>query len=108
MSLTFDLRIKVPSFKRAQCDDNDAPSPLLCPVRHGDIGHVAAVATIVNDTTGDGCRPAAKWRHWTAAQIVRLTSYDICKAVEKEMVMNDIRIIEKREGKSDHEHRGPS
>lgn len=38
----------------------------------------------------------------TAVQIGLLTIYDMCKAVDREMVMGDIRLIEKRGGKSGH------
>jgi cyclic pyranopterin phosphate synthase len=36
----------------------------------------------------------------TAVQIGLLTIYDMCKAVDRGMVMTDIRVIEKRGGKS--------
>jgi len=39
----------------------------------------------------------------TAVQIALLTIYDMCKAVDRGMVMGDIRVLEKRGGKS-----GPS
>ena len=35
-----------------------------------------------------------------AVQITLLTIYDICKAVDKGMVMSDIRLMEKHGGKS--------
>ena len=36
----------------------------------------------------------------TAVQVGLLTIYDMCKAAEKGMVMTDIRLLEKRGGKS--------
>jgi cyclic pyranopterin phosphate synthase len=36
----------------------------------------------------------------TAVQIGLLTIYDMCKAVDRGMVMTDIRVTEKRGGKS--------
>ena len=36
----------------------------------------------------------------TAVQIGLLTVYDMCKAVDRGMVMSDIRLLEKRGGKS--------
>jgi cyclic pyranopterin monophosphate synthase len=36
----------------------------------------------------------------TAASVAALTIYDMCKAVDKEMVIGDIKLIEKRGGKS--------
>ena len=38
----------------------------------------------------------------TAAQITLLTIYDMCKAVDRGMVIGDIRLIEKSGGKSGH------
>jgi cyclic pyranopterin phosphate synthase len=38
----------------------------------------------------------------TAASVAALTIYDMCKAVDKNMVINGCRLIEKRGGKSDY------
>ncbi len=38
----------------------------------------------------------------TAVQVTLLTIYDMCKAVDKGMVMEGIRLLEKRGGKSGH------
>lgn len=38
----------------------------------------------------------------TAVQVGLLTIYDMCKAVDKGMVMGEVRVLEKRGGKSDH------
>lgn len=38
----------------------------------------------------------------TAVQVALLTVYDMCKAVDRGMQMNDIRLLEKRGGKSGH------
>jgi len=37
-----------------------------------------------------------------AASIAAMTVYDMCKAVDKEMIITDSRLIEKRGGKSDY------
>jgi len=37
----------------------------------------------------------------TAAAVAALTIYDMCKAVDKGMVIGDVRLLEKRGGKSD-------
>lgn len=37
----------------------------------------------------------------TAVQVALLTVYDMCKAVDKAMVMEGVRVVEKRGGKSD-------
>jgi len=38
----------------------------------------------------------------TGVQITLLTIYDMCKAVDRGMVIGDIRLIEKSGGKSGH------
>lgn len=38
----------------------------------------------------------------TSVQVAILTIYDMCKAVDKGMVMNNIRLLEKKGGKSGH------
>ncbi len=43
----------------------------------------------------------------TAVQVGLLTLYDMCKAVDKGMVMQDVRLVEKRGGKSGHWRRQP-
>lgn len=42
----------------------------------------------------------------TAVQIALLTIYDMCKAVDRGMTMQDIRLLEKQGGKSGHWRRG--
>ena len=44
----------------------------------------------------------------TAVQIALLTIYDMCKAVDRGMTMGDIRLLEKRGGKSGHWQRTES
>ncbi len=43
----------------------------------------------------------------TAVQIALLTIYDMCKAVDRGMSLHDIRLVEKRGGKSGHWQRAP-
>lgn len=38
----------------------------------------------------------------TAASVTALTIYDMCKAVQKDMVIETVRLLEKRGGKSGH------
>ncbi|MBP8220120.1 MAG: cyclic pyranopterin monophosphate synthase MoaC [Aeromonadaceae bacterium] len=38
----------------------------------------------------------------TAASVAALTIYDMCKAVQKDMVIGQLRLVEKRGGKSGH------
>ncbi|MBC9784780.1 cyclic pyranopterin monophosphate synthase MoaC [Heliobacterium chlorum] len=42
----------------------------------------------------------------TAVSVAALTIYDMCKAMDKEMVITDIRLMEKSGGKSGHYVRG--
>jgi len=44
----------------------------------------------------------------TATQIALLTIYDMCKAVDRGMTMNGVRLVEKKGGKSGHWLRGES
>jgi cyclic pyranopterin phosphate synthase len=43
----------------------------------------------------------------TAVQVALLTVYDMCKAADRGMVMTDIRVLEKRGGKSGEWHAPP-
>jgi cyclic pyranopterin phosphate synthase len=42
----------------------------------------------------------------TAVAVAALTIYDMCKAVDREMVISDIHLVEKQGGKSGHFVRG--
>ncbi len=42
----------------------------------------------------------------TASAISALTIYDMCKPLDKDMVMSDIRLLKKTGGKSDYSHLG--
>jgi cyclic pyranopterin phosphate synthase len=54
------------------------------------------VATETNGQTG------VEMEALTGAQVALLTIYDMCKAVDRGMVIGDIRLIEKSGGKSGH------
>jgi cyclic pyranopterin phosphate synthase len=41
----------------------------------------------------------------TAVQVALLTVYDMCKAVDKSMVMEGVKVMEKRGGKSGYTSR---
>ncbi len=43
----------------------------------------------------------------TAIQVALLTIYDMCKAVDRGMVITDVRLVEKKGGKSGHWRREP-
>ncbi len=43
----------------------------------------------------------------TAVQVALLTIYDMCKAVDRGMTIEGVRLIEKRGGKSGHWRRAP-
>ena len=61
-------------------------------------GDAAVLCTARVETTG---KTGVEMEALTAVQIGLLTVYDMCKAVDKTMVMGDIRVTEKRGGKSD-------
>ena len=50
----------------------------------------------LNDKTG------VEMEALTAASVAALTVYDMCKAVDKNMIITDCRLVEKRGGKSDY------
>ena len=56
---------------------------------------IECVATA--ETTG---RTGVEMEALTAVQVALLTIYDMCKAVDRGMSMHDIRLLEKRGGKS--------
>jgi len=47
-------------------------------------------------------KTGAEMEALTAVAIAALTIYDMCKAVDREMVISDIQLVEKRGGKSGH------
>ena len=55
--------------------------------------------TVATETRG---RTGVEMEALTGAQIALLTIYDMCKAVDRGMVISDIRLIEKAGGKSGH------
>lgn len=61
-----------------------------------DVSCVRCVATVETvGTTG------VEMEALTAVQVALLTVYDMCKAVDKSMVMEGVRVVEKRGGKTD-------
>jgi len=61
-----------------------------------DVSSVRCVATV--ETVGP---TGVEMEALTAVQVALLTVYDMCKAVDKAMVMEGVRVVEKRGGKSD-------
>ena len=57
--------------------------------------HVACTATV--ETVGP---TGVEMEALTAVQVALLTIYDMCKAVDRGMTMNDVRLLEKHGGKS--------
>ena len=55
--------------------------------------------TVCTETSG---QTGVEMEALTAAQITLLTIYDMCKAVDRGMVISDVRLIEKSGGKSGH------
>ena len=64
-----------------------------------DAQHHAVQCTAQVETRG---RTGVEMEALCAVQIGLLTIYDMCKAVDKGMVMTEIRLLEKRGGKSGH------
>jgi cyclic pyranopterin phosphate synthase len=57
-------------------------------------------------TVGTSGQTGVEMEALTAVQVALLTIYDMCKAVDKGMVMTNIRLLEKAGGKSGHWLRG--
>ena len=55
--------------------------------------------TVATETLG---QTGVEMEALTGAQVALLTIYDMCKAVDRGMVMGDIRLVEKSGGKSGH------
>ncbi|PKO25179.1 MAG: cyclic pyranopterin monophosphate synthase MoaC [Betaproteobacteria bacterium HGW-Betaproteobacteria-8] len=55
--------------------------------------------TVTAETVG---RTGVEMEALTATSVALLTIYDMCKAVDRGMVINDIRLLEKQGGKSGH------
>lgn len=61
--------------------------------------HITAIVKTVGKT-------GVEMEALTAVSITALTIYDMCKAIDKDMVISDIKLIEKEGGKSGHYVRG--
>lgn len=59
--------------------------------------HHAVICTATTETTG---QTGVEMEALTAVNIGLLTIYDMCKAVDRGMVMSDIKLLEKRGGKT--------
>jgi cyclic pyranopterin phosphate synthase len=62
-----------------------------------DAADSAVICRATVETTG---QTGVEMEALTAVQVGLLTIYDMCKAAEKGMVMTDVRLLEKRGGKS--------
>jgi cyclic pyranopterin phosphate synthase len=60
-------------------------------------GQSSVICTAQVETTG---KTGVEMEALTAVQVGLLTIYDMCKAVDRGMVMTDVRVLEKRGGKS--------
>ena len=60
----------------------------------------AAAAIECRATVECTARTGVEMEALTAVQVALLTIYDMCKAVDRGMVMQDVRLLEKRGGKS--------
>lgn len=71
-----------------------------------DVDHHCVRCQATVETRG---RTGVEMEALTAVQVALLTIYDMCKAVDRGMVMHGIGLLEKRGGKSGHWHRnGPA
>lgn len=58
------------------------------------------VSVAIQATVGVSGRTGVEMEALTAVSVAALTLYDMCKAVDKNMVLSDIRLLEKSGGKS--------
>ena len=70
-----------------------------------DFAHDAADSTIVCTVTAETVgMTGVEMEALTGVSVALLTVYDMCKAVDRGMVMGEIRLLEKQGGKSGHWH----
>jgi cyclic pyranopterin phosphate synthase len=65
----------------------------------------AVICTAQVEVTG---KTGVEMEALTAVQVGLLTIYDMCKAVDRDMTMTDIQLLEKSGGRSGHYQRSPS
>ena len=73
------------------------------PLTHVDVTLVpdrAATRTRLSIVTRDPARTGVEMEALTAVAVAGLTLYDMCKAVDREMTIGAIRLVEKRGGRS--------
>jgi cyclic pyranopterin phosphate synthase len=64
-----------------------------------DVGESMVECTVTAETTG---QTGVEMEALTGVQVALLTIYDMCKAVDRGMVIGDVRLLEKSGGKSGH------
>ena len=64
-----------------------------------DSDNSAVECTVTAETTG---KTGVEMEALTGVQVALLTIYDMCKAVDRGMVISDVRLLEKSGGKSGH------
>jgi cyclic pyranopterin phosphate synthase len=64
-----------------------------------DVDGGAIECTVTAETTG---KTGVEMEALTGVQVTLLTIYDMCKAVDRGMVISDVRLLQKSGGKSGH------
>jgi cyclic pyranopterin phosphate synthase len=64
-----------------------------------DVAGAAIECTVIAETMG---KTGVEMEALTGVQVTLLTIYDMCKAVDRGMVISDVRLLEKSGGKSGH------
>ncbi|MFP5505585.1 MAG: cyclic pyranopterin monophosphate synthase MoaC [Gammaproteobacteria bacterium] len=64
-----------------------------------DVGTAAITCTVTAETVG---KTGVEMEALTGVSVALLTIYDMCKAVDRGMVMGEIRLLEKQGGRSGH------
>lgn len=65
----------------------------------------AASAIVCRTTAEVHAKTGVEMEALTAVQVALLTVYDMCKAIDRDMVIDKVRLLEKRGGRSGHWHR---
>ena len=68
---------------------------------HLEIDHEQSGVAIFSEIRLEG-KTGAEMEALTAVSVAALTVYDMCKAVDKNMIIEDIQLVEKKGGKSDY------
>jgi cyclic pyranopterin monophosphate synthase len=65
---------------------------------------VSGIEVVINTTCSLTAKTGVEMEALTAASVAALTIYDMCKAMSHDIVIKEIKLLEKTGGKSDYNH----